>query len=110
MVEHNTKLDAVFHSLADPTRRDILRRVSRRTLTVGEVARLYERQLSLAAVSKHLMVLERAGLVRKRRHGREQQVELSPKALRDAGGYLERYREAWEGRLGRLDKFLKDTK
>jgi DNA-binding transcriptional ArsR family regulator len=107
MVEYGARLDTVFHSLSDPTRRDILRRVSRDRLTVSKVAKIYERQMSLAAVSKHLMVLERASLIRKRRHGREQVVELSPAALKDAKAYLERYRVMWEGRLDRLEAYLK---
>ncbi len=107
MIERTQTLDRVFHSLCDPTRRDILQLVSRRRLTVGAVAKQYERQMSLAAVSKHLQVLERAKLVRKRRHGREQVVEFSPAALKDAEAYLERYRALWEERLDRLEVHLK---
>lgn len=105
MVEQS-RLSAVFGSLADPTRRDILRRVADRELSVNEVASAYARQMSLAAVSKHLRVLEEAGLVRKRKAGKQHLVALSPPALKDATHYLERYRELWEERLDSLDKYL----
>lgn len=109
MVEYKTDaakdLDAVFHSLADPTRRDILRRLRPRQMTVGQLAGHYD--LTFAAISKHLQVLERARLVHKRRSGREQQVELSPGGLGRADTYLEQYRELWKGRLDRLETFLK---
>ena len=107
MVESSIALDAIFSSLADPTRRDILRRLRPGEQTVGELADHYD--LTFAAVSKHLRVLERATLVRKRRSGREQRVELSPKGLRRADKYLEQYRKVWEGRLDRLETLLKDN-
>jgi DNA-binding transcriptional ArsR family regulator len=108
MVEYRTQLDAIFHSLSDPTRRDILRRLAPGMQTVGELAGHYE--LTFAAVSKHLQVLERAKLVRKRRRGREQRVELSPAGLGHADKYLEQYRKMWEGRLDRLETLLKNNK
>jgi DNA-binding transcriptional ArsR family regulator len=64
-------------------------------------------RLTFAAVSKHLQVLERAKLVRKRRRGREQRVLLSPGGLKQADKYLEQYRKMWEERLDRLEVFLK---
>ena len=106
MVEYeSTELDAIFSSLADPTRRDILRRLRPRGYSVGELASQYD--LTFAAVSKHLQVLERARLVCKRRSGREQQVELSPDGLHRADEYLEQYRAVWEGRMDRLAGHLK---
>jgi DNA-binding transcriptional ArsR family regulator len=108
MVEYSSKLDDIFRSLADPTRRDILRRLVPSDQTVGELAHHYD--LTFAAVSKHLQVLERAKLVRKRRRGREQRVELSPTGLGQADKYLEQYRALWEGRFASLEKFLKDSK
>jgi DNA-binding transcriptional ArsR family regulator len=108
MVEYNTKLDAVFHSLADPTRRDILRRLAPHEQTVGELADHYD--LTFAAISKHLQVLERAKLVRKRRRGREQRVELSPIGLSKADKYMKQYRKLWKEKLDRLEVFLKDNK
>jgi len=104
MVEHKARLDSIFGSLADTTRRDILRRLARRELSVGEIASSYD--ISLAAVSKHLVVLEKACLITKRRQGKLQVVELSPAALTDASKHLERYRVIWENRLDRLEKYL----
>jgi len=110
MVEHTTDLDAVFRSLADPTRRDILRRVMHKELSVTEVAQAYERQMSLAAVAKHVQVLEHAGLIHKRRAGKQQFIAPSPPALKSASKYLEGYRKLWEEKLDRLDAFLKNSK
>lgn len=107
MVEY--QLDAVFASLADPTRRDILRRVTKCELSVSDIAKAYERQMSLAAVSKHIEVLERAKLVRKRRVGKQHLVALSPPALRLAARYLRRYEIIWKKRLDRLEEYLKET-
>jgi DNA-binding transcriptional ArsR family regulator len=107
MVEHVT-LDDIFSSLADPTRRDILHRLHSREQSVGELAKHYD--LTFAAVSKHLQVLERAKLVRKRRRGREQRALLSPAGLRRADAYLEQYRKSWEEKLDRLEVFLKTNK
>ena len=76
MIERNARLDSIFGSLADTTRRDILRRVAGHELSVGEIASSYD--ISLAAVSKHLIVLEQARLVTKRREGKLQVVGLSP--------------------------------
>jgi DNA-binding transcriptional ArsR family regulator len=104
MVEYHARLDSIFRSLADTTRRDILRRVAGRELSVGEIASSYD--ISLAAVSKHLVVLENARLVTKRRDGKQQLVGLSPAALTDASKHLERYRDIWESRLDRLEKYL----
>ena len=98
------QLNTVFHSLSDPTRRDILRRVTDREISVGELAGLYE--MSLAAVSKHLKVLERAQLIRRRKEGRSYLVSLEPKTLRHADAYLEQYRSMWESRYEKLDSLL----
>ena len=107
MVEHTT-LDAIFSSLADPTRRDLLRRLRPREHSVGELAEHYD--LTFAAISKHLQVLERARLVQKRRDGREQKVALAPAGLRQADRYLAQYRRMWEKRLDRLGDFLEANK
>ena len=108
MVECNPHLDLVFASLADATRRDILQRVAARELSVGEIALSYD--ISLAAVSKHLVVLERARLVSKRREGKLQIATLSPPALTDASAHLERYRDIWESRLDRLEAYLEQQR
>lgn len=104
MVESIARLDTVFQSLADPTRRDILARVMDRELSVGEIAERYA--MSLAAVSKHLQVLERAGLVSKRRLGKERIVTIEAAALHEASLFLDRYARLWEERLDRLGEYL----
>ncbi len=104
MVEQEARLDLVFGSLSDATRRDILRRVARRELSVGEIASSYD--ISLAAVSKHLVVLEKARLVTKRREGKLQVAAIAPAALTGAARHLERYRDIWESRLDRLERYL----
>jgi DNA-binding transcriptional ArsR family regulator len=85
MVEYTLSLDSIFSSLADPTRRDILRRLINQELTISEIAKPYD--LTFAAVSKHLKVLEKAQLIIKRRRGKEQMVQVSPLALKDAADY-----------------------
>lgn len=108
MVEYGSMLNDVFHSLADPTRRDMLHRLRAREQSVGELAEHYD--FTFAAISKHLQVLESAKLVRKRRSGREQRVELSPAGLRRADRYLEQYRKLLEDKLDRLEVFLKNNR
>lgn len=106
MVERSAQLDMVFGSLADTTRRDILRRVAGRELSVGEIAAAYD--ISLAAVSKHLIVLEKARLVTKRREGKQQVVTFAPNALSAAAKDLERTRDIWENSLDKLAAYLKN--
>lgn len=86
MVKYKQNLDDVFGALADVTRRDILRRLSREDLTVGRIAEPY--QISLPAISKHLNVLEKAGLVGRKKIGREQFVRLIAGNLCSADEYL----------------------
>ena len=107
MVEYTIDLDSVFASLADPTRRDILRRVSRQQLSVGEIARPYG--LTFAAVSKHLKVLERARLIVKQKRGKEHVVHIAPQTLKSADDYLQFYRQLWESRLDSLESYLKES-
>jgi DNA-binding transcriptional ArsR family regulator len=104
MVEYSLSLDDTFGALADQTRRDILRRVSRAELSIGEIARFYD--LTFAAVSKHLKVLEKAKLIVKERRGKERIVRISPGALANADNYLEFYRKLWEERLDTLDNYI----
>jgi DNA-binding transcriptional ArsR family regulator len=106
MVEYTLSLDSVFSSLSDPTRRDILRRVSKQELSISEIAKPYD--LTFAAISKHLKVLERATLIIKKRRGKEQMVQAVPRALKDADEYLEQYRQLWEERFDRLEALLNE--
>ena len=108
MVEYTFSLDSTFGALSDPTRRDILRRISNTELSVGQIARFYD--LTFAGVSKHLKVLERAKLIIKRRRGKEQMVSLAPQAFADAAEYLEWYRNLWETRLDSLEQYLNESK
>lgn len=105
MVEYTLQLDSIFHSLSDPIRRDILRRVAQCDLSVGELAEKYS--VSFAAISKHLKVLEKAKLVSKQKEGKKQIVTLAPNALESADEYLEQYRLLWQSRHDRLDQLLK---
>jgi DNA-binding transcriptional ArsR family regulator len=106
MVEYTLHLDGIFHSLADPIRRDILRRVAERNLSIGELVEKYE--VSFAAISKHINVLEQAKLVRRRKEGRRQFVVLQPATLKEADAYLEQYRRMWESRYDKLEKLLEE--
>jgi DNA-binding transcriptional ArsR family regulator len=104
MVEQVYSLDAIFSSLSDPTRRDILMRLSEQSMSVGEVAKHYA--ISFAGVAKHLDVLVKAGLVHKTKQGKEQIVTIDPRALAAADYYLNKYTQLWEERLDSLDSYL----
>lgn len=106
MVERALQLDSTFHSLADPIRRDMLYRLAGYELSVGELAQKYD--VSFAAVSKHLKVLEKARLVRKRKEGKKYMVALVPETLQEADVYLRRYQQMWESRYAKLDQLLKE--
>lgn len=99
------RLDYTFHALADPTRRAILERLSTSEATVTELREPFD--ISQPAVSKHLRVLERAGLVASRREGSFRHFRLVAEPIRDATQWLIRYRTFWEGRLDSLGVFLK---
>ena len=106
MVEYpqNAELDRVFSALADPTRREILRRLGAHSATINEIAEPFS--VSLNAVSKHVMVLERAGLVRREIIGREHHCWIEPRPLREAEEWLDQYREFWEKRLDALEVYV----
>ena len=108
-------LSRVFSALADPTRRDIVARLAVDDATVNELAQPYE--VTVQAVSKHLKVLERAGLISRGRDAqrRPRRLEprprrLEPRPLAEATGWLETYRRYWEGNFGRLDAVLEELK
>jgi len=100
-------LNDTFAALADPTRRRILRQLSHGDRCVTDLARGYS--MSLPAVSKHLRVLERAGLVRRRRRGRVHQMKLDVTPMKQAAQWIEEYRRFWEGSLDRLADYLETT-
>ncbi|NYH51777.1 DNA-binding transcriptional ArsR family regulator [Nocardiopsis arvandica] len=97
-------VDRLFHALADNTRRDILRRSVEGRLSVSRLAELYP--MSFAAVQKHVAVLERAGLVTKERHGREQLVRTEPDAVHRARRALDQIEALWRGRVDRMADLL----
>jgi DNA-binding transcriptional ArsR family regulator len=104
----NEQLDATFFALADPTRRAILARLATGEATVGELAEPFA--VSQPAISKHLKVLERAGLVSVGQDGARRPRRLEPEALAAANEWIERYREAWEHNYQRLDALLDEMK
>ena len=100
------RLSTVFAALADPTRRAILARLASGETSVTELAKPFE--MSLPAVSKHLKVLERAGLVTRGRDATRRPVRLEAAPLKAATDWLERYRQFWETRYKRLDALLEE--
>ena len=99
------RLSATFAALADPTRRAILARLVSGESSVSELAEPFD--MSLPAVSKHLKVLERAGLIARGREAQWRPCRLDAGPLKDAAEWLERYRKFWEQSLDRLDDYLK---
>jgi DNA-binding transcriptional ArsR family regulator len=106
MVDHfqSAELDRIFSALADPTRRAILLGLTRRPATINEIARPFP--VSLNAVSKHVMVLERAGLLRREIKGRQHYCWIEPRPLREADEWLEHYRQFWEQRMDALEAYV----
>lgn len=102
--QHEDRADALFHALADRTRRDILRRVLAGEHSVSTLAEPYA--MSFAAVQKHVAVLERAGLVRKRRSGREALASGDVEAVRSVGAMLTELEAVWRGRVARIDDLI----
>ena len=106
MVEdlRSPELDRVFFALADPTRRAILRRLSDHPATINEIAKPF--RVSLNAISKHVMTLERAGVLRREIKGRRHYCSIEPDPLREANVWLEHYRQFWEQRLAAFEAFV----
>ena len=108
MVKYSSRtLNRTFAALADPTRRRILAHLAGGDKCVTHLARPHS--MSLPAVSKHLRVLEKAGLLRRRRYGRIHEMQLEAKPLKQAAQWVEEYRKFWEGSLDRLAAFLEKT-
>jgi len=106
MAQATDQLDRTFAALADPTRRAILARLASGEATVTELAAPFD--ISLPAVSKHLKVLERAGLIARGRERQWRPARLEATPLRDVAEWTERYRRFWEERYERLDEYLED--
>jgi len=103
MADH---LSATFAALADPTRRAILARLSLGEISVTELAEPFE--MSLPAVTKHLKVLEKAGLITRGRHAQWRPCRLKAAPLQEVSDWVEQYRRHWEERLDRLGEYLKE--
>jgi DNA-binding transcriptional ArsR family regulator len=98
------RLDAIFSALADPTRRAILARLRAGEATVTEIAEPFT--MSLPAISKHLKVLERAGLISRGREAQWRPCRLEPSTMKVAAAWLDAYRQLWEASFDRLDEYL----
>lgn len=108
MVKYSSvALDRTFAALADPTRRRILTHLARGHKRVTHLARPHA--MSLPAVSKHLRVLEEAGLLRRRRYGRVHEMQLDARPLKKAAQWVDQYRKFWEGSFDRLAEYLEKT-
>ncbi len=105
-LQSSARLDATFAALADPTRRAILARLAKGEASVMDLAEPFA--MSQPAISKHLKVLERAGLISRGRDAQRRPRRLEPRALRDASQWLGNYRKFWEAQFGRLDALLQD--
>lgn len=102
------RLDAAFAALADPTRRAILGRLATGEASVNDLARPFK--MSQPAISKHLKVLERAGLISRGRDAQRRPCRLQPKPLAEVTDWLEKYRKLWEENFERLDNLLEELK
>ena len=99
------RLDAAFSALADPTRRAILARLALGETTVNEIAEPFD--MSLPNISKHLKVLENAGLISRSRDAQRRPCKIEPEPLKEVSAWVEAYRRLWEERFDRLDDYLK---
>ena len=104
--KHTDPLSSTFQALADPTRRAILARLALGEATVCEVARPFN--ISLPAVSRHLSVLEAAGLVQRERDGRLRRCHLDPRPMQDVADWIGHYRRFWEARFDQLEQYLSE--
>ena len=102
---NSSQLDSTFAALADPTRRAILARLALGETSVTDLAEPFE--MSMPAISKHLKVLERAGLIDRGREAQYRPARLNPQALKSAADWIGEYRQFWEASFDRLDAYLK---
>lgn len=100
-------LSATFSALADPTRRAMLARLSEGEANVSDLAKPFLNEMSLPAITKHLKVLEKAGLITKSRDAQWRPCKINAEALKDVAGWMEQYRVFWEESFDRLDEYLK---
>jgi DNA-binding transcriptional ArsR family regulator len=108
MVEYSPTLDSTYAALSHPVRRDLIERLSGGPMRVTELAEPFD--ISLAAISKHVGVLERAELVHRRIKGRDHVISLEPRPLRTARDWIDAYRPFWESRIDALEAELRNRK
>lgn len=101
------RLSQTFAALADPTRRAMLARLARGQANISDLAKPFRNEMSLPAITKHVKVLERAGLISKAREAQWRPCQLKPQALRDVADWMEQYRAFWEESFDRLGEYLK---
>jgi DNA-binding transcriptional ArsR family regulator len=101
------QLNHTFAALSDPTRRAMLARLSKGSANVSDLAKPFLKEMSLPAITKHLKVLERAGLIRKSKEAQWRSCTINGPALKDAANWMEQYRIFWEESFDRLDAYLK---
>ena len=104
MDEYNNRLDLTFSALSHPTRRRMLDVLVRERVRVTDLAGQFDCSLNVA--SKHILSLERAGLIKREQEGREHWLNLNPKPLSEAAAFVERYRKLWDSKLDRLGAYL----
>ncbi|WPU66633.1 ArsR/SmtB family transcription factor [Peredibacter starrii] len=102
------ELSSTFAALADPTRRAMLAQLSKGEANVSDLAKPFLKDMSLPAVTKHLKVLEKAGLVTKTKDAQYRSCKINPTPLKDATDWIEEFRAAWEESFDRLDEYLKE--
>jgi DNA-binding transcriptional ArsR family regulator len=107
MVNYSASLDSTFGALADPTRRALLASLMLGQASISELAKPH--RMSLPAVMKHLRVLEQAGLVSQKKTGRTRRCQLAAQPLKDAGTWINQYRNFWEGTFDSLERYLRQS-
>lgn len=103
------QLSLTFHALADPSRRSMLSFLSQGEATVSEIAKLFLKKMSLPAVTKHLKVLESAGLIKKTKNAQWRTCQIEAAPLKDATDWIEQYRVFWEESFDRLEDYLDEV-
>ena len=102
-------LSQTFSALADPTRRALLARLATGEASVSDLAKPFEKDLSLPAITKHLRVLENAGLIQKTKDAQWRNCSINPAPLKEASGWIEQYKQFWEESFDRLGEYLKEA-
>lgn len=107
-MRESESLNRIFHALSDPTRREILDRLANEACTISDLAEPFD--MTFAAVSKHVRVLEHAGLIKREVDGRVHRCSADLEGLRAASQFIDKYKKFWEEQLDRLDAYFKKTR